>query len=113
MPRDSRLYLQDIQEAAALIVEFTYMKSRSDYESDALIRSAVERQFEIIGEALSKLAQLDTEVVSSISAYRAIIAFRNILAHNYSGIDDGVVWDALEGELPILRAEVAALLSQE
>ena len=73
-------------------------------------RAAVEREFEIIGEALARLARLDEDLVSGISEYRRIIAFRNILIHGYAEIDDRLVWDIVESKLPILRREVAALI---
>ncbi len=75
-----------------------------------MLRAAVEREFEIIGEALARLARLDEDLVSGISEYRRIIAFRNILIHGYAEIDDRLVWDIVESKLPILRREVAALI---
>jgi uncharacterized protein with HEPN domain len=75
-----------------------------------MLRAAVEREFEIIGEALAGLARLDEDLVSGISEYRRIIAFRNILIHGYAEIDDRLVWDIVESKLPILRREVAALI---
>ena len=61
MRLESKKYLYDVQSAAALIRQFTSGKSLIDFESDAMLRSAVERQFEIIGEALSQLAQSDLD----------------------------------------------------
>lgn len=54
MPRDLRAYLFDISEAAALVTSFAAGKTFADYEHDPLLRSAIERQLEIIGEALSQ-----------------------------------------------------------
>jgi uncharacterized protein with HEPN domain len=76
-----------------------------------MLRSAVERQLEIVGEALAQLARIDTETASRISEHRRIIAFRNILIHGYAEIDHRIVWDVLEGKLPVVRAEARALLS--
>lgn len=56
MPRDARKYLYDIDRAAALIAEFTAGKSLARYRKEPMLRAAVERQFEIVGEALAKLA---------------------------------------------------------
>jgi uncharacterized protein with HEPN domain len=91
-------------------VQFTAGKSLDDYVSDALLRSAVERQFEIIGEALAPLARRDPEAAALISDRRSIIAFRNTLIHGYAEIDDRLVWDVLSTQLPALRHEVDALL---
>lgn len=78
-----------------------------------MLRSAVERQFEIIGEALAQLARLDEAVAASITDYRRIIAFRNILVHGYAQIDDLLVWDIVETRLPLLHRQVTSLLSEQ
>jgi len=112
MRLETKKYLHDIQEAAALVAEFTAGKRLADYETDAMLRSAVERQFEIIGEALAQLARLDEGVASQISDYHRIISFRNILIHGYADVDDQIVWDIVESKLPALHREVRALLER-
>ena len=59
MQRDPRAYLWDAREATAAILEFVAGKTFKDYASDRLLRSAIERQFEIIGEALNQLGRVD------------------------------------------------------
>ena len=81
-----------------------------DYANDEMARAAVERQFEIVGEALSQLAKLDASLATRISEYRRIIAFRNILVHGYAEVDDLLVWDIVESKLPTLMREVDELL---
>jgi uncharacterized protein with HEPN domain len=110
MQLESKKYLYDVQSAAALIRQFTSGKSLSDFESDAMLRSAVERQFEIIGEALSQLAQSDLDTAAKISEYRRIISFRNILIHGYANVDYRLVWGVVEGKLSVLIDEVQVLL---
>jgi uncharacterized protein with HEPN domain len=73
-------------------------------------RAAVEREFEVIGEALARLAKLDVELAAQISEHERIIAFRNILIHGYAEVDDRLVWDVVETKLPVLRREIDALL---
>ena len=111
MQLETRKYLYDIQQATSRIFEFTAGKRVEDYRSEAILRSAVERQFEIIGEALVKLAKLNPDVVERITDYRRIIAFRNILIHGYADVDDRLVWDIVETKLPVLRDEIDLLLS--
>jgi uncharacterized protein with HEPN domain len=77
-----------------------------------MLRSAVERQFEIIGEALAQLAKLDEKAVVRVSEHRRIIAFRNILIHGYTEVDDRLVRDIVQTKLPVLRREVETLLSE-
>lgn len=110
MRLESRKYLDDIRRAAQLLTSFLGGKALADYLSDAMLRAAVERQFEIIGEAMSRLAQQDDEVVAKISGFRRIIAFRNVLIHQYTDVDDRLVWDVAERNLPTLVLEVDDLL---
>lgn len=110
MRPESRKFLFDIQCAANLILGFVEGKQISDYGSDDLLRSGVERQFEIIGEALSKLTKIDLETANRISETRRIVAFRNVLVHGYDAISDEVVWDIVQNKLPTLKREADALL---
>ena len=72
MPRDPRAWLADIVAACDLLIEFTAGKTFTDYAADALVRSAVERQFEIAGEGLRVALQHRPELASSITDARAI-----------------------------------------
>jgi len=110
MGLESKKYLFDIVQAAALATEFIRGKNFAGYTADAMLRSAVERQLEIVGEALAQLARLDPATASQISEYQRIIAFRNILIHGYAEVDHRIVWDVLQNKLPIARREAAALL---
>lgn len=74
-------------------------------------RAAVERKFEIIGEALNRLYREDDEALSQIRDYQRIIGFRNILAHGYDAIDQHLVWDAVQNHLPLLREDVERLIN--
>jgi len=112
MRLEAQKYLFDIDRSATLIAEFTAGRQFSDYERDAMLRSAVERQFEVIGEALAQLARVDAETVNRIAEYRRIIAFRNILIHGYADVDHRLVWDIVESKLATLRTEVSALLTE-
>jgi uncharacterized protein with HEPN domain len=113
MQLESKKYLFDIKQAAGLLTDFTRGKSFADFQGDPMLRSAVERQFEIIGEALTKLAKVDQETATLVSEHRRIIAFRNILIHGYAQIDDRLVWGVLDSKLPTLSQEVKKLLEEE
>jgi uncharacterized protein with HEPN domain len=99
-------------EAADVIAAITDGKSFAEFDADIVIRSAVERQFEIIGEALGRLAQIDPETAARIPDLPQIVAFRNILIHGYAVIDRARVWRAVEADLPGLRTVLARLLDE-
>jgi uncharacterized protein with HEPN domain len=110
--RDPKSLLWDAREAAEAIATMTVGKSFADFDGDIMLRSAVERQFEIVGEALSQLARLDAAIAAKIPDLREIIAFRNILIHGYALIDRARVWRVVEEDLPRLRASLGDLLAK-
>lgn len=112
MRLEAKKRLYDMLRAAAILAEFTDGKSIEDYERDIMLRSAVERQFTIIGEAIAQLARFDPDVAARISDYLDIIGFRNVLIHGYADVDDALVWGMLEADLPKLIAEVRGLLGE-
>lgn len=112
MRPESLKYLFDMQEACRLLKQFVAAKTLVDYDLDALPRSAVERQFLTIGEALNRLAKTEPEIVRGITDARQIIAFRNILVHGYNVIRHEVVWGVLENDLPTLTREITDLLAE-
>ena len=89
--------------ACELLIDFTRGKTFTDYAADALLRSAVERQFQIVGEALRVTLQHHPELAANITDVRAIIAFRNQLTHAYSAVDHATVggfWLANAASIP-------------
>lgn len=103
-------YLYDAHEACLLLRKFTEGKSFDDYEDDDMLRSAVERQFGIIGEALGCASDEDPSLEAEITDFRKIVGFRNQLIHAYSGISNDVVWGIVEGKLGVLEKELKDLL---
>jgi len=106
--RESRL--SHIAEACAAVLRFAEGRSVSDLESDLLLRSAIERQLTIIGEAMVRLREADPEISSNVADVPRIIAFRNRLIHGYDSVDTERVWAIIKTDLPRLLAEVRALL---
>ena len=111
MRLEAKKYVFDIQRAATLIAEFTSGLSLEEYQRQPMVRAAVEREFEIIGEALTQLMKVDPAVAVSISDRRRIVAFRNVLVHGYADVDDQLVWDVITTKLSTLQEEVSALLN--
>jgi len=112
MQPEAKKYLDDIAQAAELIARFTADKTLAKYRDDPMLRAAVERQFEIVGEALARLAKRDPAIAARIGEHQRIIAFRNLLIHAYSNVDDLLVWGIVESKLAALRKDVAALLGE-
>jgi uncharacterized protein with HEPN domain len=75
------------------------------------LRLAVERNFEIIGEAVARLAKIDPAIAARIGDYAQIISFRNLLIHGYDLIDHAQVWNVVRSDLPTLEAEVETILA--
>ena len=110
MRPESRKYLFDVSRAADLLSRFTEGKTFADFSEDELLQSAVERQMEIIGEAINQLSRVDAETAERISGYRRIIALRNVLIHGYAQVDSRILWDVLQMNLPVLQRETQTLL---
>ena len=110
MQHDSRAYLWDARQAADAILEFVAGIDLKTYAEKQVIHSAVERKFQIIGEALNQLSKADPALAASIPDLPRIVAFRNVLIHGYAVVEHPRVWRIIQESLPPLRAKVAALL---
>jgi len=111
MVEEIKKYLFDINEAI-LSIE-SYLGEKRDfniYLENKMLRRAVEREFEIIGEAMNRLDKLVVEI--PISAKSQVISMRNRVIHGYDKIDDGIVWGTIVRHLPILKQEIAGLLEK-
>jgi len=112
MQPESPKYLEDIRDSAQFILDVVSELSIELFRENRLLCQAVERNFEIIGEALNKLKKADAQTAESINHYPRIIAFRNILAHGYDILDRDVIWHIIQGNLPQLLQDVEKLLRQ-
>ncbi|HEV2852465.1 MAG TPA: HepT-like ribonuclease domain-containing protein [Thermoanaerobaculia bacterium] len=110
---DPRTFLFDIQKACELFVEFTSGMTFPGYAADPKTRSAVERQLEIIGEALGQMLRIFPEKEELFPEAPDIIAFRNRLIHGYASVSNSVVWGIVQGDLPDLKTLVDSLLAEE
>jgi len=102
--------LEDVLDSCRFIQTTCATRSFQDYETDRLFRRAIEREFEIIGEALKRLRDEDVEIFESIAHAQSIVGFRNRLAHGYDSIDEAIVWGVISGHLPLLRSEIERTL---
>ncbi len=109
MQRELSKLLHDIQEACELVEEFSRGNTLKDYNTNAMLRSAVERQLMIIGEALNQTTQIDEEFIASITDARRIINFRHVIVHGYASLENDTVWGIVESDVPTLRSEIDAI----
>ena len=105
-------WLQDILDACDLILQASRGLSRESFVQDKLRTAAVERQFEIIGEALNRIRKVDPTTAQRIPECGSIIGFRNILIHGYDDIDYDRVWQIIEADVSPLREVVLQLLEE-
>jgi uncharacterized protein with HEPN domain len=112
MQADLRMYLHDIADALAELEEYTHGKQLSDYLANRQLRRSVERVFEIIGEAMSKMVHRFPESRTRIDHARRIANFRHILAHEYRNVDDELVWNIVIHSAPLLRTQIQTWLSE-
>jgi uncharacterized protein with HEPN domain len=111
MQPESCTYLYDMQQAAERVARYVAGKGFADYAADDMLRSAVERQLAIIGEALNQALKLEPDLSDEITDAARIVKFRNILVHAYSIVSHEAVWRIVETELALLQQEVERLLA--
>lgn len=102
MQRDAQKYLYDALRACEAIKEFTKETELADYSGNLLLRSAVERQFEILGEAFSRLDAMAPNYREQCPEVGKIIGMRNRIIHGYDTVDDAIVWDTIKNHIPSL-----------
>jgi len=99
MSPEAAKYLWDALTASERIQRFIRDKTFDDYLADELLRSGVERQFEIVGEALGQLRKAHPSVADLVPDLAKIVGFRNVLIHGYATVDDTLVWGTVEAKL--------------
>jgi uncharacterized protein with HEPN domain len=102
--------LWDVRLAVEAVCGFCAGQTLAEYEANLMLKSAVERQYEIIGEALNRLRKLDASLISRIRECDRIIGFRNVIAHGYDAVDDRISWNIVQQKLPLLKEDISALI---
>lgn len=112
MRRDPRILLADIEQAAVDIASYIEAMALEDFVRDGRTQAAVERKFEIIGEALNRLHGNHPELAARIPQLRRIVDFRNLLSHGYDRVLADRVWNYAQQNLPALQRIVQTLLAE-
>ena len=110
MQDNIKKYLYDILISAKSI--FDYLGEKRDftvYENDKLLRRAVEREFEIIGETTNRILKIDKNF--PIENAERIVSLRNYVIHGYDKVDNVIIWGIISRDLPKLKKKVEKLLN--
>lgn len=109
---EQKKLLLDIQVAANSITE--YLGEKRDFtvfQASKMLRRAVERELEIIGEATNKLLKLNPDI--PISEARRIVNLRNWVIHSYDAVDYIIIWGIVNKDIPLLKSQVDRLLENQ
>jgi uncharacterized protein with HEPN domain len=109
---ERRAYIWDARRAGEAVLRYVHGRTLEDYRADDYFRSAVERQLQNVGEAITQLARVDAETAARIPDMRRIVAFRNVLVHGYAVLDHDVVWNVIHEQLLDLVAALDTLLAE-
>ncbi len=110
MNNQIRKRLYDAIQACLAVEQFTAGAAFDDYMANAMMRSAVERQIEIIGEALNQALQADSSLDEALPDAYKIVGMRNRIIHGYDSVDDMIVWDVVQTKILVLRQQLQQLL---
>ena len=109
MPRNREKYLFDMLDACRFLLGLTADETVDRYLRDRMFRGAVERELQIIGEAMINLKSLDPLCAAQISEHERMIGFRHVLVHGYHALEPDIVWYIVKEKLPALRDELEAI----
>ncbi len=105
--------LLDALNACRAIQSFVANRTFAEYERNQMLRSAIERQFEIIGESLSQAETDNPELPTLIPDVRRIVGMRNRIIHGYDSVDDELLWQTIQTHVPPLAQRLAQLLESD
>ena len=112
MKIETKKLLFDVQTACTEILAFISGRTRDEYLDDILLRRAVERDLEIVGEAMSLIRTIDAATFKRIPDASRIVGMRHRLIHAYAQVDDGIVWDTAQHDIPPLLQLARDLLDE-
>lgn len=107
----SKAHLWDAHQACLAALSFVDGVDANEFHASLLIQSAVERQLEILGEALARLRRTDPDTANDVPEVDRIIGMRNIIAHEYGVVDHAIVWSVVDSRLVPLSERLGDLLA--
>jgi len=113
MRRNANKFIFDMLDSCRFLLELTKNETIERYKADRVFRRAIERELQIIGEAMLQLRTLSPKTASEFTEHERIIGFRHVLVHGYLALDADLVWLVIREKLPILRKELEGALPGE
>ncbi|MEI6379052.1 MAG: DUF86 domain-containing protein [Candidatus Falkowbacteria bacterium] len=110
MKKDNLVYVDDMLESVEAIQRYTADKTEVDLANDGMLRDAVMRRFEVLGEAANRLSHEFLEANPGLPIKMAV-SMRNLLIHDYDNIRIEKVWEAIQNDLPDLKIQLEKLLA--
>ena len=108
----NRAVARDARRVAEQVVRFTHGKTFADFLADDLLRSGVERQLAIVGEAFNQLRQIDPATAAPFPTCPVLLDSANVLVHAYATVDHRIVWGIIETNVVPVLAALDALIGQ-
>ena len=113
MPRNYKMHVWEVQQAAQAILQFTQGKTFHDYATDRILKSAVERQINKIGGAATRLIINHDPIAHRIGRYAGALGFGNTLDHSWPEVEDDEIWDFVQNKAPSLLQEATAVVEAD
>lgn len=110
MPHNPKKLHEDILRSIQEIESFCHGKTFHDFQEDRGLQLIIERELEIIGEALARLRRDHPTLADRIHNIHKIVGLRNVLAHGYDILEHEILWDIVENKISVLKHDIQRIV---